>query len=292
MWMLLFASSLTLRWLCLCLHRPSCLGSSLANSTTRFITEVSNAKRAAENDRHPSAKPRGRKLMMASPDSRPRKRRASLDNSPSTAGNRAAKKRAPRACVSCRDRKVRCDVVNGGVPCTNCRLDDVNCVLKASNRGKRNSTTHQARSRLPSNATARRASSPFATTNTDADKAASGSVIVVGSSPGHGSVATGQPQERRNSRPLAHGDEEAICDDDEDENSRRNHQEAEQAPTAQDAQSQPSGNVHEARREQLPQPRPPHGAVTLSTPSAQPANPPTSDYLVALAFQGKTDAPG
>jgi hypothetical protein len=34
------------------------------------------------------------------------------------------KRRAARACVSCRARKVRCDVVEGA-PCGNCRWDNV-----------------------------------------------------------------------------------------------------------------------------------------------------------------------
>lgn len=57
------------------------------------------------------------------------------------------KRRAAKACLSCRHRKVRCDVV-GGVPCTNCRLDGVSCVIKKSNRGRR-----------PANANANRESS-------------------------------------------------------------------------------------------------------------------------------------
>lgn len=51
--------------------------------------------------------------------------------------DRASKRRASKACLSCRNRKVRCDVVNGGVPCTNCRLDGVQCVTKESNRGRK-----------------------------------------------------------------------------------------------------------------------------------------------------------
>lgn len=50
---------------------------------------------------------------------------------------RAYKRRSSKACVSCHNRKVRCDVVSGGWPCTNCRLDGVDCVLKASNRGRK-----------------------------------------------------------------------------------------------------------------------------------------------------------
>ena len=43
-------------------------------------------------------------------------------------------KRAPRACESCRSRKVRCDVTRTRAPCTNCRLDSKTCVLPASRR--------------------------------------------------------------------------------------------------------------------------------------------------------------
>lgn len=50
---------------------------------------------------------------------------------------RMAKKRAPRACTHCRFRKVRCDVVTGGVPCTNCRLDCVTCKLAESIRTRK-----------------------------------------------------------------------------------------------------------------------------------------------------------
>lgn len=37
------------------------------------------------------------------------------------------RKRAPKACVKCRRRKVRCDVTRTGNPCTNCRLDSKQC---------------------------------------------------------------------------------------------------------------------------------------------------------------------
>lgn len=37
---------------------------------------------------------------------------------------KVTKRRAARACVSCRARKVRCDVVEGA-PCGNCRWDNV-----------------------------------------------------------------------------------------------------------------------------------------------------------------------
>ena len=41
------------------------------------------------------------------------------------------KRRAARACVSCRARKVRCDVVEGA-PCGNCRWDNVEVRLSIS----------------------------------------------------------------------------------------------------------------------------------------------------------------
>ncbi|CAM1508336.1 Fc.00g051840.m01.CDS01 [Cosmosporella sp. VM-42] len=50
------------------------------------------------------------------------------------------KRRAARACVSCRARKVRCDVVEGA-PCGNCRWDNVECVVQESRRRKKNLLT-------------------------------------------------------------------------------------------------------------------------------------------------------
>ncbi|CAH0057280.1 unnamed protein product [Clonostachys solani] len=65
----------------------------------------------------------------------------------------AVKRRASRACLSCRTRKVRCDVTNRGVPCTNCRLDTVECALTESCRGrvrKATTTTHGTEARSTS----------------------------------------------------------------------------------------------------------------------------------------------
>ncbi|KAJ8612974.1 hypothetical protein MRB53_037182 [Persea americana] len=47
---------------------------------------------------------------------------------------RAIKRRASKACQSCRTRKVRCNVVEHGAPCTNCRLDEVECIITESRR--------------------------------------------------------------------------------------------------------------------------------------------------------------
>ncbi|KAJ5974816.1 hypothetical protein N7481_008523 [Penicillium waksmanii] len=37
--------------------------------------------------------------------------------------------RASQACIKCRDRKVRCDALRQGMPCTNCRSDHMQCTL-------------------------------------------------------------------------------------------------------------------------------------------------------------------
>ncbi|KAJ5902413.1 hypothetical protein N7495_002941 [Penicillium taxi] len=54
-----------------------------------------------------------------------------------SAHNRPVKRRASKACCCCRARKVRCDVVENGSPCTNCRLDQVECVVTESKRRKK-----------------------------------------------------------------------------------------------------------------------------------------------------------
>ncbi|KAK1141939.1 hypothetical protein N8T08_008352 [Aspergillus melleus] len=64
------------------------------------------------------------------------------------ANSRPVKRRASKACCCCRARKVRCDVVENGSPCTNCRLDQVECVVTESKRRKKSrvemdSTTQQ-----------------------------------------------------------------------------------------------------------------------------------------------------
>ncbi|UPK92799.1 hypothetical protein LCI18_003734 [Fusarium solani-melongenae] len=41
-----------------------------------------------------------------------------------------ARRRARKACIGCRKRKVRCDVTLRGAPCTNCQLDAIHCVVK------------------------------------------------------------------------------------------------------------------------------------------------------------------
>lgn len=49
---------------------------------------------------------------------------------------KSVKRRASKACQCCRARKVRCNVVEHGAPCTNCRLDQVECIVSESKRKK------------------------------------------------------------------------------------------------------------------------------------------------------------
>jgi hypothetical protein len=46
-------------------------------------------------------------------------------------------KRAGRACLSCRARKIRCNFEECGSPCSNCLNDDVECLTTKSRRGKK-----------------------------------------------------------------------------------------------------------------------------------------------------------
>lgn len=52
-------------------------------------------------------------------------------------GGRTVKRRASKACHCCRSRKVRCDVVESGIPCTNCRLDEVECIVTEGKRRRK-----------------------------------------------------------------------------------------------------------------------------------------------------------
>jgi hypothetical protein len=46
-------------------------------------------------------------------------------------------KRASQACQQCRTRKIKCDVVEEGLPCRNCRLDGVRCFVPTSRRSRK-----------------------------------------------------------------------------------------------------------------------------------------------------------
>ncbi|KAK6833966.1 Cutinase transcription factor 1 beta [Apiospora arundinis] len=69
----------------------------------------------------------------------PSKKRSASHSEPS-GSTKVTKRRAARACVSCRARKVRCDVVEGA-PCGNCRWDNVECVVQESRRRKPTATS-------------------------------------------------------------------------------------------------------------------------------------------------------
>ncbi|THZ08078.1 hypothetical protein D6C93_00694 [Aureobasidium pullulans] len=73
--------------------------------------------------------------QSSSPNS---KRKASDAGLPATGTriHKSVKRRASKACQSCRARKVRCNVVEQS-PCTNCRLDEVECIVSESKRKKK-----------------------------------------------------------------------------------------------------------------------------------------------------------
>src|ERR1700761_3761770 len=66
----------------------------------------------------------------------PTKRKASVAGLDGTHPTRPVKRRASKACQCCRTRKVRCNVTEHGAPCTNCRLDEVDCIVSESRRKK------------------------------------------------------------------------------------------------------------------------------------------------------------
>ncbi|RYP08009.1 hypothetical protein DL764_002155 [Monosporascus ibericus] len=67
----------------------------------------------------------------------PSSKKRSASTSEPSGITKVTKRRAARACVSCRARKVRCDVVEGA-PCGNCRWDNVECIVQESRRRKKN----------------------------------------------------------------------------------------------------------------------------------------------------------
>lgn len=74
-------------------------------------------------------------MVQQSQSSAPKRKSAAAGlNSGST---RPVKRRASKACQCCRSRKVRCDVVESGIPCTNCRLDEVECCVTEGKRRKK-----------------------------------------------------------------------------------------------------------------------------------------------------------
>ncbi|KAL2349854.1 fungal-specific transcription factor domain-containing protein, partial [Cryomyces antarcticus] len=66
-----------------------------------------------------------------------RKATAAGINPNPTRPTKSVVRRASKACQCCRSRKVRCNVMQHGAPCMNCRLDEVECVVSASKRKKK-----------------------------------------------------------------------------------------------------------------------------------------------------------
>lgn len=74
----------------------------------------------------------------------------------SAARPREIKRRSAQACQSCRTRKIRCDITANNGCCTNCKLDQLKCVVLpskrgAANRARRSSTIPAADSRHQAN---------------------------------------------------------------------------------------------------------------------------------------------
>ncbi|KAF2108536.1 cutinase transcription factor 1 alpha [Lophiotrema nucula] len=67
----------------------------------------------------------------------PPKRKAAQAGIDGNTTGRSVKRRASKACQCCRARKVRCNVTEHGAPCTNCRLDEVECIVSESRRKKK-----------------------------------------------------------------------------------------------------------------------------------------------------------
>ncbi|KAF1946127.1 hypothetical protein EJ02DRAFT_450899 [Clathrospora elynae] len=70
-------------------------------------------------------------------DTQPPKRKATQAGLDGHTTGRSVKRRASKACQCCRSRKVRCNVTEHGAPCTNCRLDEVDCIVSESRRKKK-----------------------------------------------------------------------------------------------------------------------------------------------------------
>lgn len=76
------------------------------------------------------------KPTQQNPAQQQAKRKASAAGMDNHGTGRSVKRRASKACQCCRARKVRCNVTEHGAPCTNCRLDEVECIVSESRRKK------------------------------------------------------------------------------------------------------------------------------------------------------------
>ncbi|OJD25963.1 hypothetical protein ACJ73_02662 [Blastomyces percursus] len=57
-------------------------------------------------------------------------------------GDKSSRKRASKACQSCRARKVRCGVSEYGVPCHNCKVDGIECIVPERKKPTRMAKRH------------------------------------------------------------------------------------------------------------------------------------------------------
>ncbi|RVX66678.1 hypothetical protein B0A52_09491 [Exophiala mesophila] len=73
----------------------------------------------------------------AAPSSAPGQAKRKASAAGLSSSGRTVKRRASKACHCCRSRKVRCDVVESGIPCTNCRLDEVECIVTEGKRRRK-----------------------------------------------------------------------------------------------------------------------------------------------------------
>ena len=86
-----------------------------------------------------SSTPSDSTVSQRRPYNPPQQKRSATDAGLKPNGMRptkSVKRRASKACQCCRARKVRCNVVEHGAPCTNCRLDEVECIVSESKRKK------------------------------------------------------------------------------------------------------------------------------------------------------------
>src|SRR5271170_3115306 len=63
---------------------------------------------------------------------------SSTNGDPSQRANKPKRKRAAFACKPCNSRRLKCDAVERGLPCTRCRAlaREADCELQQSRRGK------------------------------------------------------------------------------------------------------------------------------------------------------------
>lgn len=79
-------------------------------------------------------------LIEPSPDASSSEASLGFDKNPKTKTlplgkmDKPPRKRSRIACTWCRDRKVRCDASSHGTPCTNCELDQQECVVHSASQ--------------------------------------------------------------------------------------------------------------------------------------------------------------